>query len=170
MLFARADASQQRARELFHEMGADLDHVDVTIDLTSIRSHCAIYEDETIEVTIGLGVQFGSFFRGAVLDWFTVHEFAHAWWFTVEDRLSRRDCQKWVDLFGGVDEVSQVCVGWNPLGKYPPTEFVSWYATTSSHEDFAETTASLLMGNEAGNPVGLRRKKADFIEYLLNKY
>jgi len=128
-----------------------------------------LFPNGELVVQVGLGLLVGGVVNPSILCWVLAHEYAHAWEYSIEYSMSVKDQARWEYLFGPRGVESTAWSMWNPWGSYDTHNHVSWYATTSPHEDFAETTASFLMG-EQQPPGSLRAEKVAFIEYLMTRY
>jgi hypothetical protein len=111
----------------------------------------------------------GSALGLADLTQIVLHEYGHAFIFTKWAAFSARDQKSWVDTFGEFTSHTSTAGATakfiTTFGVFDDTQHVSWYATTSAHEDWAECFAHVLTGG-AAHP----SKKVQLVQRLITKY
>lgn len=174
--------AQVKALQKLREHGIySLDAVNVHLAKYSTESYCLGYAPEDpIEITVAGMRLFEALISKRSredLTEFLVHEYGHAFLFQVwNTRLSKKERKEFVRLFGDYDSdgegykhrISDTIRGLlhlKPRG-YDTTKYVSLYASTSPHEDWAETFAFLVCGKVAKTS----GKKTVFVERLIDKY
>jgi hypothetical protein len=172
------------ALELLHSKNIKiLDYVEVRKAYTDTTSYCLGYAaEDRIEIYVNAARLLVSCVSNVLedLDAFLVHEYGHAFLFKVWKSLSKFERTQFKQLFGDYHsdgEAYENLMGdslRSVLGLTPRTynkkDFVSLYASTSPHEDWAETFAYYVY-DDIPRKASIRLKtKVAYLRYLIVKY
>lgn len=160
-----------------------LDFVEVKQVYLETSSWCSGYDpEERIEIC----VQARRIWLTSVssmledMDEFLVHEYGHAFLFKVWKSLTKKEKMKFTELFGDYDSDGEEYA--NLTGdtlrsmfgmaerEFDEKMFVSLYASTSPHEDWAETFAYYVCDEISKKAPLLILEKVAFLKLLIERY
>lgn len=154
----------------YRACGVDLHHIPVTHSRNNLMSRC--YNGK---VFMGIAV---TALGGRHYAMTLAHELAHAIMDRLWSRLSRRDKARWERAFGGnsvpdtTDPVRNFVRRLPSLLRgeagYDREAYVTAYAASDPHEDWAETTAHFVMDRPALSAAV--EQKYRHVRYFLKKY
>jgi len=176
--------AQQTALETLHAKHIYiLDRVKIYKTYLDTTSYCLGYDPEdrvAIYVNAARLVATGLTSRVEPLNQFLVHEYGHAFLFKAWDHMSANDRRRFRKIFGDYDSDGEDYE--NLMGdslralfglqerRFNKKEFVSLYASTSPHEDWAETFSHFVYDDLPKKPGFTLATKIAYLRYLIELF
>lgn len=159
-----AKTARERLRKTYKW---NTDSIEIVVDDTARYSECEL-DGDTLEITLGK-------YRGETKDsvfGVLYHEFGHAFLFAAWDLFDKRTKAQFRALFGSPNRMERGVLFAQAIDfiglSFVFPNFISAYARTSPHEDFAETFSAYMQDVACENEV--LKAKLNFVEGVLKKY
>jgi hypothetical protein len=152
-----------------------MEKIPVYFDFFDIHSGC--FEEPVVKIGVGWAYGLRSLWDLEGTTAFMVHEYAHAFLYQLWPLLSDQEKAQWQDVFGSYSDDPNndpYPTKWeyiksyilNEEDTYDETRFVSAYATVSAQEDWAETMAFCVLGEDIVRTPAIREKVALISEFV----